>query len=509
MADQTGEATGLTTTPINQIEQNGLPDDAQLIEQHLGPGASRSREIVAGAASLVATATAIGAAYKYGMPVFDAKIVPDVPVVPAVTEGIRQANDTIRTAAPGALIGGLGMQVYFKAKSLVTRNGKGVAEAARQEYRPDARASRRNRFGILGKGLLLAATSATLIAAASGIEDEVSNGPNRPIAAVFGIANKYGNNPTLVAQDELAMFMNESFVSSADIAAVEGAIAEQGGLAAPIDTSFVQVRGGSVNTPGLTLTVTAPVFEAIAGEQAADTDCEQPIPVIADAEVGVETGDQITLNEVPARVVAVTEDITSMNRAGIIAESDSFSRCVEREDPEVSSKFGVLVTGLETSEVKTALTDAELSHLSVLSEEQFTENNRSFWKNNGTPIILQLMTYLGAYAAVAIKSSKRASLEASSRQIGMLDAAGVRAKTLRSVETVRALKESTKAAGVAAVTAPAFAAVINAAEFGLKVGVGLREVAVGYLFTAAAKTFGARRAITRHFKANNTSEVLR
>jgi hypothetical protein len=90
-----------------------------------------------------------------------------------------------------------------------------------------------------------------------------------------------------------------------------------------------------------------------------------------------------------------------------------------------------------------------------------------------------------------------------------MEVVGVREQTLKKIETIKALKEGTKAAVVAAVAAPAFAAAINAAEYGLRVGVGLREVAVGFLFTTGAKIFGGRRAVTKFVNSTNTSEVMR
>ncbi len=82
-------------------------------------------------------------------------------------------------------------------------------------------------------------------------------------------------------------------------------------------------------------------------------------------------------------------------------------------------------------------------------------------------------------------------------------------KNIRAIETRRALKDTAKATMIAAPLMPLMAAAFNAAEVGLKVGVGVREIAVGYTVALAAKLTGALRAVRKFSKNLNLPEAVK
>ena len=91
----------------------------------------------------------------------------------------------------------------------------------------------------------------------------------------------------------------------------------------------------------------------------------------------------------------------------------------------------------------------------------------------------------------------------------MLNAAGVSMKDIKKVETRRALSETLRATAVAAPLAPLVAAAFNAAEVGLKVGVGPREIFVGSSLTLVAKVVGARTAANKVEKSLDLSQAVK
>lgn len=506
-----------------ETTQDDLSTIGDTIVEYIGPEdmpyRAKAVTAVAGTIGVLAAATAV----RYGAPLFNPKFVPNVPVVPQIAEGIRRLNDTIRAVAPGAFVGGLCAQLSYATKGRVSRTDRAASRMAKHEYRPLIENAKDNKKGArprrIRRGLALAAISATLISAATGIEDEVSNGPGRPINTVFSMASDAvgPGEVGIIAQYPEATFMNDSSVPSDQIISMQEKVRELGGISTPLGKNLPQIKSdrSGVNIAGLAIAVDGKLFNSLAGTEtgnAADinTDCIQnPVQVIAGRAIGAKTGDILTLNGVNAEVVGIKDDLDSMNRGTVIAPIGPYTQCVKHENPDTSSAYGLLTHGLSKPELQDVAKSTEGNTLSALTQKEFIENNRSFWKNNGTPIILQLMAYLAGYAAVADKKSKRASLQASIREVGSLDVAGVKSSALKKIETIKALREGAGAAMVAVAAAPMFAAAINAAEFGLKVGIGFREIAVGYLFTTAAKVYGGRRAVGEFAKEINTSEVIR
>jgi hypothetical protein len=508
-----------------QTEQFGSQDPA-LTEAMDGlfpeTGQSELRRRMIGIGAGVVGVGALVFAHRAGVDaqvisdIFDSKISPTPPVSEEIVDGFVAVNNGLRAVAPPVLLGGLGFRALQRWRSGADEHQAALEEMASIDYSgtdslTDAPAVERKSFGrvrsAIGRvtaGVGVAALTALFAGGSSGVEDEVSNGPLRPVEAVFDSYSVADSSRHIIVQSETSTFMGDSYIDTEAMDLLAAQAQTEGVTIVPFSKSLPEVDGRS----GLVITMPDSMFGQQTGLADTDPSCET-VSVISDEATPVGIGETIDINGLEATVGAKIEDTAQMNRDVAIMSQSDFNNCVAgTEDPKY---FGAIVSGEGAGETVHQLSEElGVSEQSVvITEEQFEQNNRSFWQKNGTPILLELIAYGGAIGAFAIASERRAAMQRHVREIGTMAAKGIDMARIRSIEVRRAMKDTAKATLIAAPLMPAMAALFNAAEQGLRVGVGLREVAVGYTVALAAKMTGSIRAVRKFGKNLDKAEAVR
>lgn len=484
---------------------------------------SAIRRNVAIGAGVVGTAASVYLANKLQMipdNLLDMQIIPQPPVYDEIVDGMVATNTAIREVAPIAGIGAIGYGTVRLASrkfgkdtgrkaamdelstidysGIETLMAKETGERANRTFLDKIKA-RKNKAITTGVKLAFAATA--IIGVSSGLEHEISNGPNRPVDKIIDAVTGE-DNAQIVLQAENNTFMDSSYVD-ADGAMEFVKEAEAAGITAvPFSKELPNIDGKS----GLVLTFPDEFFEKFAGVEL-ERGCSNAVAVSDEAN-STQIGREISVNGETVEVVGKIQDAAQMNRDVAIMPQSQYETCV-RGIEESSEVFGVIIGGND-SVGREVFNESELSEeAALITEEVFRGNNREFWQKNGLPIVLQLMIYSGAFAAGAITEERLSSMRRNTQEIGILNAQGVSMSTIKAIERRRALRETAFAAAMAAPVMPVMAAVFNAAEFGLKAGVGLREVLVGYSLTLGAKLWGGQRAGKKFDKDLDLSKAVR
>lgn len=487
---------------------------------------SSTRRNVAIGTGIVGTAASVYLANKLQVTpddvrnVLDAQIIPQPPVYDEIVDGMVATNTVIREVAP---IVGIGAISYGGARLASRKFGKDTGrKAAMDELSTvdysgidtltaketgegtnrnflDKVKDRKNKTMTTGVKLAFAATA--IIGVSSSLEHEISNGPNRPVDKVIDAVTGE-DDAQIILQADNNTFMDSSYVDADRAMKFVRETEDAGITAVPFGKELPNIDGKS----GLVLTFPDEFFEKFAGVEV-ESGCSNVVAVSDEAN-STPVGREISVNGESVEVVGKIQDAAQMNRDVAIMPQSQYETCV-RGVEESSDVFGVIVGGNDTV-VQEVFNESELSDAAVIiTEEKFRDNNREFWQKNGLPIILQLMIYSGAFAAGAITEERLSSMRRNMQEIGILNAQGVSMSTIKAIERRRALRETAIAAAMAAPVMPVMAAVFNAAEFGLKVGVGLREVLVGYSLTLGAKLWGGQRAGKKFDKDLDLSKAVR
>lgn len=510
----------LVNEPGHLQQTTAIEDRIPVTANAESDGRSVRLGLFAGAFCVAMTAGAQTAGINMGelmqsLPSFNG-ITPDVPVFDEITRGMGTAAEALRDVAPVVVAGTGAAMAALHIRHRDDRQWARMRSMARvSDYSGSdtvsgstesatKRASGRLRRALAGTAL--AATA--IVTVTAGIEHEVSHGPTRAINQTVRLLSPSDSEPALFVQNQGAMFMNNSYVPRQPANSFIESAAEQGISARPFNRELVDLRSGRGNNSRTALVVGMPTqdFNAMIGRQTeSGSDCSV-MPVIADEASNTDIGDRITLNDQPAVVAGKTSNASSMNRIGIVAAEADVAACIQ-ENPE-APYYGLVVSG-DADKATELLASHELGQNGVLlSSDQLKDNNKKFWQANGTPILLQMMGYVLGFGYIANRNERRASLEHNRKELGMLQAMGVRVKQLAVVENLRAVRETTIATAAAVPVAAVFSAAVNAAEHGLKVGITGTEIAIGFTMTLAAKLFGARRALSRITKSSTPAESM-
>lgn len=485
----------------------------------------RSRRATRIAALPASAAAAVGLAYlvqRSGVfsGVFDAEVHPQPPFVPQLVDAMVAVNEGIRTAAPYAAIGALCLAGYYQIAGLLDEKKKTLNRHSLIEYcgADDIRQAPRRRIlpaavtaklAPITRGLGLTVLAVMLISATSGVEHEVSNGPLRPIKSVVALfgSGAVGDNRdySLLLQSPNITFMDDSVIPAAEMQQIVGYGAQHGVTVIPFGKSLMNINGQSA----LELSLPDQLFGRITGTDTSPS-CTA-IPVIVDSTVKTNARGEISINNVAARPIGHRAGIAQMNRS-IAFVSDTGMRCITRGAD--SSYFGAFAPNTSPAQLErlaavTGVENTDATGIASVSEATFEANNRKFWRANGTPILLQMMAYIAIFGAAASAGQVRNALQRNIREIGILNAGGVRIKDVRGVEDRRALWETLWAGVIAAPIIPVLAAAFNAAELGMQVGVGPRELAVGLSITLVAKLLASRRAVARIGSTINLPQAVK
>lgn len=336
-------------------------------------------------------------------------------------------------------------------------------------------------------GTGLAVLAVVLVGATSGIEHEVTNGPLRPIEALTDVLG--GGEVSYVFQSPAITFMDDSAIP---VDQMERFAAVSTSPVVPFGKHLFNLDGGSA----LQLSVPTRLYERLTGRPESSV-CDERT-VIVDDTVGAQAGDNIRLNGVRLTVAGVKNGIAQMNRSIAVLSDATVRECIVNGTS--TSYFGALVGSAALDQVSATLDAADVDGIAV-SEADFLENNRGFWRANATPLILQLILYIALFSGFAAAGERQSSLQRNSREIGMLHATGVDFNALQAVERRRALRTTLKAALLAAPLMVPVAAAFNASELGVHISVGLTELCVGFSLALVAMLLASQRALTRFRKS--------
>lgn len=505
----------------SQITTEGQPDAFFATESEQ----SRRQRSIAIGVGIVSTAAGVYTANKLGVSpsdvadALDAQIIPQPPVLDEIVEGMVGTNTLIREVAPFVGLGALGYSTMrFANKQIGKKTGRkaamdefstidysGVDSLTAKEANSghasflDKIKARKSKTVTTGVKLAFAATA--IIGVSSGLEDEISNGPNRPVDKVIDLVAD-DEQAQIVVQSSENTFMDSSYVDTENAVAFSQAAASEGVVAVPFGKELPNIDGRS----GLVLIFPDGFFEHFSGVEL-ESGCDNLVAVSDEAN-STPVGGELDVNGKQVEVVAKIQDAAQMNRDVAIMPKSHYDECVRGANAE-SEVFGIIIGG-DNEKAQELFRRSELNEESALiTDDEFRQNNREFWQKNGLPIILQLMIYSGAFAAGAITEERLSSMRRNTQEIGILNAQGVPMSTIKAIERRRALRETAIAAAFAAPAMPVMAAVFNAAEFGLKAGVGLREILVGYSLTLGAKLWGGQRAGKKFDKDLDLSKAVR
>lgn len=469
---------------------------------------THKRLVAAAGASTLAVAGAI-AADKLGVAPSDLmqSWAPPVPFRKEIVDGMVTANDSLRTVAPFAAVVGLSAQLALSKtvqKFVGTKRGERLAELAKIDYSgtddivaersSHNNKTRRARVAKFFAGAGVAALVIFISGGSSGVEDEISNGSNRPVAAMFdAFGGGEDDKRYLVTDHKFTTMMDDSAVPKDSVRNLAAFLEGRYPDSSVVPVSKILTRVDDLS--GLAIGVPDEVFEASFGAISPHDYCEG-FPVVVDEVTNAEIGDTIKINGQDASVVNTVTGFTAINRDLVIVPESDMDKCVAKTID--ATYFGALVSGkdLTMEQVEQALLDLGIDkdELVAITQQQFTDNNRDFWQKNGTPILLQLMMYSGVLGGVAIANDRRNNMQKNVREIAAIRVAGIQSKDIRRIEDRRALNEVFKATLLGGPAIVGAAALFNAAERGFMVRVGLREVAVGYIIALVAKLYGGRRA---------------
>lgn len=457
------------------------------------------RNTAVAAATGVVTVAAGYIAHKNGLDasILQSEIVPQPPTRTEVVDGMVVVNESLRYGAPVVALGALGTAAYFSITGHLGKKNRALNKLSKIEYsgvddiqsvtKTDTLSGyAKERASRFKRGAGIAALAIVLTSATSGVEHEVSNGPLRPIDAVADLLSPNGEDYTLVLQDEKNTFMDDSVIAAHKFDAIQQR-PEDGIAVIPFTKELMNINDKSA----LQVALPDETFTYLSGVEIDDT-CDT-VPVIVDDTVDAEVGETADINGTDVQVVAVQGDMAQMNRSIAIVSDTDMKECLQ--DGADNSYFGAFVQGGTEQEVKELLESHDLGYLSTVSEADFKENNRDFWRANGTPVLLQLIGYIAIFGGMAAAGERKNALQRNVKEIGIMHAAGVDIRDIRAIEDRRALSETFRATIMAAPAIPAVAAAFNAAELGMKVGVGPRELAVGSMVTLGAKIIASRRAV--------------
>lgn len=500
---------------MNELDRNRQPQaKASYFDQ---AEESRQSKIIAGVGAGVLAVGGAYATYKLGLApdLLDSPVTPQPNAVPEIVDGFVVVNESLREVSPVVALGAAATGLYYGIRGRLGSKGSTLNEMSKAEYSGVDEVlgdSPRKSTGLMARisqktskmrrGTGVATLAVLLTGATSGVEHEIANGPLRPIDKMYELLAPESKNQSMILQSSNNTFMDDSDINKTAMDNLVSRAALQGTEVVPFDKKLFNMDGKSA----MQISIPADRFKALTGESV-DESCET-VPVIVDETLNKEAGQTVSINGTEARIVGVEKDIAQMNRSIGVLPDEDMRRCLQDETDE--SYFGAVVPEEGVAETEKLIDESELfQEAEAVDRDKFEASNRKFWRANGTPILLQLIAYVGLFAGFAAAGERRNALQRNMREIGTLNAAGVSMKSIQKIENRRALRQTTKAAIIAAPAMPVVAGVFNMAEIGLKVGVGLRELAVGYAVTLAAKLYGGRRAVKQLEKNMELSQAVK
>jgi hypothetical protein len=349
---------------------------------------------------------------------------------------------------------------------------------------------------------IVAATGVGLAALTTSIGNEVSNGPNRPIAAVLA---RLAPGKEMVVGYGAAMPMVESDIS---LALADRVLrnARQRNVPAHVlglDLGTIVVKGQLLTSLSIGVQVTSGSnlrWPASAG-------CRS-IPVMIDQIAGVPVGASITNDGYTARVVAETSGISATNRIGLVMDEAAMATCFKK-DPTAPVQAVVLAASPITADSILAAANLNRETAVVISARHYIANSQAFWTSNVKPITNLLALVAGMLALIAMAGTVSGRLLRNRREYAAKLAGGATSRALRATELLRATKDALVAAVLGTLLAAVLVPLTNALEPGFQAGLSLDDIMVGCAIGIIGCGAGAAIRTARLERAVNVPESTR
>lgn len=351
---------------------------------------------------------------------------------------------------------------------------------------------------------LIVATGAGALGGFVGsLSTEISNGPNRPIMALFNTLAP--GTQSLIVENGQVEPMVESSLSPQLAQRVERVAVADGVTATPFDIHLGSYTSKTTSGTDVTIAVKSVKDSTLASK----TGCSD-IPIFIDTAANVPTGARIAVDGVPATVEGHISDTSATNRITVVASEQSLKDCIEL-DPNAPD-YGLL---LNTSEAQARQILAAANRLldapaAAISTGEFIGNSEKFWKNNVEALVgILAMVALGV-SGVSMSGATRQRLLQDRKYWAQNLSQGVPESTVRAVELLRAAKVGAKAAVISAPVSLGLTLLgADTVMPGFGAGVGLREAALGAAVATIGSVGGAAVQLIKPSKTINIREETR
>lgn len=356
--------------------------------------------------------------------------------------------------------------------------------------------------GFAGRVPAMVALSAGLAGLSAGIGAAVSEGPQAPIERAM---NTLTVGDTMIVEHQDVMPMVESDISRQLATRIITKANEQGVTAQIFDQKLGVARHGDKSYADLVIGSRVPASSPIAWSP--EMGCES-IPVAIDGKYNIGLNERILLDGTSAKVVELPNDISSSNRLGVLVDSEALANCIKGNGE--APVHSLVVNGSPEKVAEIAASVAKPGEkYAVITKNRYLDSSKDFWTKNVKPLISIIFVGSILNAVVSSGSRLRQSLIKGRREWSAKLANANSQAILRATEVARTAKDgllATVLGGAGAMASPYF---VNSLVSGLKVTVGLRELAVTAAVGITASLAGAVRSLINPKKLIRPEESLR
>lgn len=428
----------------------------------------------------------------------------EVPFSPFAQDAVNSVDDVLGTAGsvavPAVLLGIAGVKIGSRYSSRL----RSIDKRSSQELSDDGHGKpniARRALRTVGAGSVpvVVGASAAVGALTAGIGTEITEGPTRPIMAF----DQFATGETMITQYEDAMPMLESKLSQDLTSAVADEASSRG-----IDTTAITLGLNSLKYENDTRTALTVGVEAGKLPEVLDYNSCYAVPVFVDKAARIPEGSSIEINGTQAKVMGEVEGASATNRIGIVMSQEALESCINKNE-EIQSHALILDTDVETAEQVLDVANTSGEDAAVITKERYEENSEDFWESNVKPITNTLALVGLMTSAVAMGGNMMSRMLRNRRELAAKLAAGESTKLFAATEMLRSAKDGVVGSTLGVSVAAALTVPVNALESGMRAGLGVKEVMVGYAVGVLGSVGGTLVHIVRPSKVIDRSQHTR
>jgi hypothetical protein len=446
----------------------------------------------------------------------DGKVSRDLPFSEKAQEMVEGVDTALEYAGAVLLPASLAAAATVKVGAKYNSRMRSMDKLSSKELKDDGKTAngmlKRGTRNILTKylagGIPVVATGAVIVGAnMAAVGEEISDGPSRPIEAMFDAMP--GDGPySIIVQDKTANPMLQSDISRPLVSNVLRAAAVHGVQASPVDLYLPSITHDGQDLTSLVIAFPQKPDSDLA--YAGDTiDCDD-VPVTIDKSANIPVGDHLEINGTSAVVVGETTNTSAINRVGIQMDREAVAACMKKM-PHVAPD-SMVILGSDASTAQQILQEANVESgetASVMTEQQYIESSQNFWEANSKPITNVLALMSTALAFISMDNITHARMLRNRTEWATKLAMQVAPTQMRMTELLRAAKDGSIASIVGVGAATVIAPAINFLESGLRVGMDFRSAMVGCAVGILGSVGGTLHRVLRPRRTINVSEDTR